>query len=147
MAVTWSLHSQLAADTQVAGDFPLSRVLVMNDSQYPWVILVPRVAEIRESYELEALQQQQLLQESALLSMWLMKRFQGDKLNVAALGNVVPQLHIHHIVRFTTDAAWPSPVWGKHPAVAYSQTALATFCHELKMGLKLQDAETNREFV
>lgn len=138
MTDVWTLDPQLAADTKAAGDLPLSRVLVMNDSQYPWVILVPRVAGIREIYELEAMQQQQLLQESTFLSMWLMKRFQGDKLNIGALGNMVPQLHMHHIVRFQTDVAWPSPVWGKHPAVAYNQAELDDLCAALKAGLRLQ---------
>lgn len=138
MTDIWTLDTQLAADTKSVGDLPLCRVLVMNDSQYPWVILVPRVAGIREIYELEAMQQQQLLQESTFLSMWLMKHFQGEKLNIGALGNVVPQLHVHHIVRFKTDAAWPSPVWGKHLAVAYEEKALHEFCDALKEGLRLQ---------
>lgn len=138
MTDIWTLDTQLAADTKSVGDLPLSRVLVMNDSQYPWVILVPRVAGIREIYELEAIQQQQLLQESTFLSMWLMKHCQGEKLNIGALGNMVPQLHVHHIVRFKSDAAWPSPVWGKHPAVAYEATALSELCEALKAGLRLQ---------
>jgi len=138
MTDIWTLDTQLAADTKSVGDLPLCRVLVMNDSQYPWVILVPRVAGIREIYELEAMQQQQLLQESTFLSMWLMKHFKGEKLNIGALGNVVPQLHMHHIVRFKADPAWPSPVWGKHPAVAYEEKALNEFCDALKEGLRLQ---------
>ncbi|WP_113907305.1 HIT domain-containing protein [Aliidiomarina celeris] len=138
--MSWQLHAQLANDTRIAGDLPLSRVLVMNDRHYPWVILVPRVADIREIYELGAMEQQQLLQESSRLSMFLMERFQGDKMNVAALGNMVPQLHVHHIVRFKNDLAWPQPVWGKAPAEAYPESELSDFCSQLATGLKLQPA-------
>lgn len=119
MATAFELHPQLTADTLLLGDWPLSRVLLMNDRQYPWCILVPRRADIRESYQLSPDDQQQLWKESILLGQTLMTLFNGDKLNVAALGNMVPQLHWHHIVRFKTDPAWPAPVWGKVPCVTY----------------------------
>jgi len=138
MADEWILDSTLAADAVTVGELPLSRVLIMQDSQYPWVILVPRVPGVREIYELEPMQQQQLLQESTFTAMWLMKHFKGDKLNIGALGNVVPQLHLHHIVRFETDAAWPQPVWGVHPAKPYAEKTLAEFSRALKEGLRLQ---------
>lgn len=138
MTDVWTLDSKLAADTFTVGDLPLSRVLIMQDSQYPWVVLVPRIAGVREIYELEPMQQQQLLQESTFTAMWLMKHFQGDKLNIGALGNVVPQLHLHHIVRFETDAAWPQPVWGQHPAKPYTGEELDAFSNALKEGLRLQ---------
>ncbi|MDM4770515.1 HIT domain-containing protein [Solimonas sp. SE-A11] len=120
-SVSFALHPRLNADCIVAGDWPLSRLLLMNDSQYPWYILVPRRADIREIHELDAADQTQLFRESMILSRALAQAYKGDKLNIAALGNMVSQLHLHHIVRFTSDAAWPSPVWGKHPAVPYSE--------------------------
>ena len=121
----FDLHPQLAADTFIVGDLPLCRVLLMNDSRYPWTILVPRRAGLRELYELHEADLQRYWRESMLLSRALMGAYQGDKLNIAALGNMVPQLHIHHVVRFKTDAAWPAPVWGKHPALHYTADALA----------------------
>jgi diadenosine tetraphosphate (Ap4A) HIT family hydrolase len=124
-AMSFELHPQLAADTHLVGDLPLCRLLLMNDRQYPWTILVPRQAGLREIYQLSDADQQRLWRESALLSRTLMRAFNGDKLNLAALGNMVPQLHVHHIVRYLSDAAWPAPVWGKHPAQPYSATALA----------------------
>ncbi len=119
-----ALHPQLAADCIVLGRFPLCHLLLMNDRNYPWFILVPDRADIREIYQLEATDRNQLLAESCLLSEFLMNEFNGDKLNVAALGNMVPQLHLHHVVRYAADPAWPTPVWGKHPALPYSESAL-----------------------
>jgi diadenosine tetraphosphate (Ap4A) HIT family hydrolase len=121
---SFALHPQLAADTVVIGDWPLSLVLLMNDANYPWLILVPRRNEIREIYQLAESDQIQFLRESSALGEALMKEFSADKLNVAALGNMVPQLHIHHIVRFAADIAWPKPVWGAHPAQPYPQEEL-----------------------
>src|SRR5262245_27562488 len=98
--MSFELHPRLAADTIVLGDFPLCRLLLMNDAQYPWFILVPRRAGAREIYQLDERDQQQLLKESAQLSRAVMDAFRGEKLNVAALGNLVPQLHVHHVVRY-----------------------------------------------
>ncbi len=120
MTDAWTLHAQLAADSVAVGDFALSRLLLSNDANYPWFILVPRRAGVREIHELSDADQMQLLRESSLLGRTLMSQFKGTKLNVAALGNVVPQLHLHHIVRFSGDAAWPAPVWGRVPAAAYA---------------------------
>lgn len=116
----FSLHPQLAADCTLAADAPLSQLLLMNDSQYPWFILVPRRAGLREIYELDSADQQQLLAESVALGRAAMQAYGGDKLNVAALGNMVPQLHVHHVVRRVGDPAWPAPVWGRHPPIAYT---------------------------
>lgn len=127
----FELHPQLTADTRVIGDFPLCRLLVVNDSQYPWLILVPRRAGIRESYQLIYNDQQQLLLESNTLSRLLMSHFEGDKLNIAALGNMVPQLHIHHIVRFKTDLAWPKPIWGVAPNLPYEEEKLEAIISDL----------------
>lgn len=114
------LDSRLQQDTLVIGDFPLCRLLLSNDSNYPWFILVPRRADIVEVFDLDAEDQLRLWQETTLLSQLLKNLFNADKLNVAALGNVVSQLHMHVIVRQRADAAWPAPVWGKHPAQPYT---------------------------
>ncbi len=127
----FELHPQLSADTIVIGDLPLCRLLLVNDSQYPWLILVPRRVDIQENYQLDEPDRQQLLIESNTLSLLLMNHFDGDKLNVAALGNMVPQLHIHHIVRFKTDPAWPQPVWGVSPNLPYEEVILGTLVSKL----------------
>ena len=116
----FSLAPELQRDCIELADWPLCKVLLMNDSQYPWFILVPRVADVKEIIDLSEELQITLLQESGKLSKLLQQVFSPDKLNIAALGNMVPQLHVHHIARFTTDPAWPAPIWGKLPAVPYS---------------------------
>ncbi|HEX5339290.1 MAG TPA: HIT domain-containing protein [Gammaproteobacteria bacterium] len=115
----FTLHPQLEKDTIPLGAFPLSLLLLMNDSNYPWFILVPQRNDIRELHELDDADRTRLLNESTLLSRALIRAFTPDKLNIAALGNQVPQLHLHHIVRYTRDPAWPAPVWGKLPARPY----------------------------
>lgn len=131
----FTLHPQLATDCFVLGEAPLSRVLLMNDAQYPWCILVPRRANTREIYQLDATDRRQLLDESITLGETLMRIFSGDKLNVAALGNVVPQLHLHHIVRRHGDPAWPAPVWGRHPARPYTVQERSEFAARLGTAL------------
>lgn len=116
----FTLHETLKQDCFVLGALPLSLLLMSRDANYPWFILVPQRAEITEIYQLTAEDQQQLLLESEVLSRALMAEFAGDKLNIAALGNMVPQLHIHHIVRFKGDAAWPKPVWGQVAGKVFS---------------------------
>jgi len=118
------IHSQLTDDCIHLGRFRLCHLLLMNGRNYPWYILVPDRVDIREIYQLTPADRQQLLDESCLLSEFLMDEFEGEKLNVAALGNQVPQLHLHHIVRFETDPAWPSPVWGKQPPMPYTDETL-----------------------
>lgn len=113
------IHPQLLKDCQVIGKMSLCHLLLMQDANYPWFILVPDRERIREIYELSETDQKKLLEESSRLGKALMKGFDGDKLNVAALGNVVPQLHIHHIVRYRDDPAWPAPVWGRFAARPY----------------------------
>ncbi len=131
----FQLAPELARDCFVVTELPLCRVLLMNDSQYPWLILVPKVEGTREIIDLSEAQQLQLWQESAQVSRILQSLFNADKLNVAALGNMVPQLHIHHIARFKTDVAWPKPVWGQHPAVAYSDDAAQALIEKLQQAL------------
>ncbi len=118
------LHPQLATDCIVLRKLRLCHLLLMNDASYPWFILVPDRDDITEIYQLSNEDQLLLQQESTRLGAFLMKHFKGDKLNIAALGNIVPQLHIHHIVRYERDIAWPKPVWGLHLAVPYRQDKL-----------------------
>ena len=106
------LHPQLEKDCTVLGEFTLCSLLLVNDANYPWFILLPNRENITEIHQLSVSDQQQLLSESMFFCHCLEDIYQPDKLNIAALGNVVPQLHIHHIARFTTDACWPAPVWG-----------------------------------
>jgi len=110
----------------------LSRVLLMNDSSYPWLILVPERAGLREFYELDPMDRYRLSDEIVLASDVLRSLYNPDKLNVAALGNQVPQLHLHVIARRVTDAAWPGPVWGKVPAVPYGKKNLTRRLDELR---------------
>ena len=116
---TFQLHAQLKQDCFIVGQFELCLVLLLNDSQFPWFILVPQRENIREIYELQSEDQQLLIQESSYFSQRLATIFEAEKLNVAAIGNIVPQLHVHHIVRYQTDKAWPAPVWGKFAATTY----------------------------
>jgi len=126
------IHPQLANDCLVLGRFPLCHFLLVKDANYPWFILLPDRDDIQEIYQLSERDQNQLLIESSELSSKLMQIFNGDKFNIAALGNQVPQLHLHHIVRYKTDPAWPGPVWGKVPARAYSDLQLDDIILKLK---------------
>jgi len=133
----WSLHPKLAADTVNLGDLPLSRVLVMNDANYPWAILVPRRADITEVIDLDEAEQAQLMNEVTRVARALRVVTDCHKLNIAALGNAVPQLHVHVIARFRTDAAWPKPVWGAVPPLAYEPAALHDFMVPLRKEIGL----------
>lgn len=128
----FQLHERLANDTVKIGSFTLSEVLLMNDANYPWIILVPRREGISEIHQLNEQDQQQLLRESVLVAGKLQVHFQADKMNIAALGNVVPQLHIHHIARYTKDIAWPKPVWGFQAAMPYDAVELDITLASLK---------------
>ncbi len=96
----------------------------MNDSRYPWCILVPQRSDMTEIFQLSEADQNQLNKESIYLSQKLAETFSADKMNIAALGNVVPQLHIHHVVRYKNDHTWPAPIWGVGEAVKYEQAEL-----------------------
>jgi diadenosine tetraphosphate (Ap4A) HIT family hydrolase len=128
----WTLHPQLLRDTENLGDLPLSRVLVMNDADYPWLILVPRKADITEVIDLDDGEQTQLMRELTLAARALREVTGCHKLNIAAMGNAVPQLHVHVIARFRHDAAWPKPVWGVTLARAYDRGALERFMLRLR---------------
>lgn len=125
------LHPQLEKDCFVLGEFRLCTLLLLNDANYPWFILLPNREYIKEIHQLSESDQQQLLAESMFFSQCLEQVFQPDKINIAALGNVVPQLHIHHIARFTGDACWPAPVWGAVPAIAYDEQQLENIKNQL----------------
>ena len=118
--MSFTLAPELVRDTVPLGRLKLSLVLLMNDATYPWIILVPERAEVREIYQLDPSDQHQLIQESSLVARALTSAFRPDKINIAALGNMVPQLHMHHIARFKGDSAWPHPVWGRSPPRPYS---------------------------
>jgi len=124
MTEDFQLHERLAADCVTVADWPLCRVLLMNDASYPWLILVPRRAGLREIHEVAEADLPDLTAEIRSASRTLEAVFKADKINVGALGNMVPQLHIHVIARFKDDPAWPGPVWGKQPAVPYEAEAL-----------------------
>ena len=123
MNETWSLHPQLAQDTVPVGDLALSRLLLANDANYPWLILVPRRAGLVEIIDLSGHHRLELMEEIADAASALKAIIECEKLNIAALGNQVAQLHVHVIARRHSDAAWPNPVWGAaapsayHPAV------------------------------
>jgi diadenosine tetraphosphate (Ap4A) HIT family hydrolase len=131
----FSLDSRLQQDTLVMGDFPLCRLLLMNDANYPWFILVPRREAVSELFQLDAADQQQLWLETTRLAETLKDAFVADKMNVATLGNVVSQLHMHVIVRRREDQAWPAPVWGRHPARAYETGEIASIRERLRLVL------------
>lgn len=126
------LHDQLAADTFQIAESELNLLLLMNDKNYPWCILVPKVADIKEAFQLSRNNQHQLNDESSLLAETLMDSFQAHKINVAALGNMVPQLHIHHIARFREDPCWPKPVWGQVTAKPYDEASKNAIIDTLK---------------
>lgn len=113
MTDTFALHPRLAADTTQIAHWPLCRVLLMNDARFPWLILVPERPEMREIHDLAAADRATLAEEIARASRLMQDRLQAHKMNVAALGNQVPQLHVHVIARFTGDPAWPNPVWSQ----------------------------------
>ena len=131
-ASAWSLHSQLKKDTIDIGDLPLCKVLVIKDAHYPWLLLVPRREGAVEIIDLDDVEQAQLMTEISRVSRALKEITKCDKLNVAALGNLVPQLHVHVIARRTGDAAWPRPVWGVMPPLAHDAEEVQNFINALR---------------
>jgi diadenosine tetraphosphate (Ap4A) HIT family hydrolase len=123
----WSLHPQLAKDTVNLGDLPLSRVLIIRDANYPWLLLVPRRKGVSEIIDLNEVEQAHLMTEITRVARALKTVTPCTKLNVAALGNVVPQLHVHIISRRENDPAWPRPVWGVVPALPFDPVELEKF--------------------
>ena len=134
----WSLHPQLAADTVPVGDLALSRVLLANDGNFPWLILVPRRPGLTEIIDLEENEQIQLMGEIDAAARALKSVTECEKLNVAALGNQVAQLHVHLIARRHSDPAWPKPVWGAIPPVAYNAAVRDGLIGALRRGLQIK---------
>jgi len=122
---SFELHTRLAADTVALGRFDLCRVLLMNDSRFPWCILVPERPGVAEIHQLSDADQVSLIRESSLLASRMAETFHADKMNVAVLGNIVSQLHLHHVARYRNDDAWPGPVWGSGKAVRYEAQVLS----------------------
>ena len=133
----FQLHERLQQDCIAIGRFSLCQLLMMNDQQFPWFILVPERAYIKEIYQLNAADRQLFSEESCYLAENMAELFNADKMNVAAIGNMVPQLHIHHIVRYQTDKAWPAPVWGKFTAQAYTEQQIIELIAKVKAQLKI----------
>jgi diadenosine tetraphosphate (Ap4A) HIT family hydrolase len=130
---SFTLHPTLAQDTIEVIRLPLCRVLLMKDSRFPWLILVPERVSVREIHELPAGDRAVLIEEIAQASEALMRLVQPEKLNVGALGNIVPQLHIHVIARCATDPAWPGPVWGSGAAIPYAEEELEEMRGRLRL--------------
>jgi len=128
----WSLHPQLARDTTVIGDLALSRLLVVNDANWPWLLLVPRRPGVSEIIDLDEVERAQLMTEISRVACALKEVTACDKLNVAALGNVVPQLHVHVIARRSGDAGWPKPIWGAAAPLAHDARELDRFVTAIK---------------
>jgi diadenosine tetraphosphate (Ap4A) HIT family hydrolase len=128
----WELHPELDKDTVALGDLPLSRVLVINDATFPWLLLVPRRRGVAEIIDLDEVEQAQLMTEITRVSRALKDVTACDKLNIAALGNAVPQLHIHILARRRGDATWPKPVWGVLPPQPHDPGALERFMTALR---------------
>lgn len=126
------LDQRLKDDTLEIRSLKLSKVLLMKDRSFPWLIIVPEREDIREIYELPADDRAALIEEISLASQVIIKLYKPDKINIGALGNVVPQLHIHVIGRFRTDRAWPGPVWGTGPAEPYTEEGLRAACESFK---------------
>jgi diadenosine tetraphosphate (Ap4A) HIT family hydrolase len=122
--MTVDLDPRLAADTVALGRFPLSRVLLMNDARYPWLILVPDRPGLIELFDLDDAGQGLLMREISAAARALTQAFKPDKINVGALGNIVAQLHVHVVARSAGDPAWPGPVWGQGTPAPYAAPAL-----------------------
>ena len=122
--MSFQLHPRLAADTRFIADWPLCRVLLMNDARYFWIVLVPRRDGVTEITELSAQDRAGLMEETARAGR-IIKAAGAAKLNIGALGNIVPPLHLHVVGRNSGDPAWPGPIWGHSPAVPYDAAALA----------------------
>ena len=137
MTTPFQLHPRLQQDCITIGRFELCQLLMMNDSHYPWFILVPEKADIQELYQLSKPEQFTLLEESSYLAENLAALYKADKMNIAAIGNLVPQLHIHHIVRYQNDKAWPDPVWGKFAALPYTEQQIADNITRIKKQLNI----------
>jgi len=128
----FTLHERLLEDTRDIIPLAVSRVLLMNDSSFPWLILVPERAGVREMYDLGQEDRAIFIEEISLASEIIQQLFAPDKINIGALGNLVPQLHMHVVGRFRNDRAWPGPVWGSGPSTPYEKKELDTVCGRIQ---------------
>lgn len=135
----FAIHSQLSSDSINLGSFALCEVLLMNDNRFPWIILVPRIPQLQDFHEIPIQHRDTLFLEIEQCSRAIQNIWAVDKMNVAALGNQVSQLHIHVIGRRTTDLAWPNPVWGSGTPIPYDTTRLKTIVQSLTNVLELQE--------
>ena len=131
----FDLHARLGADTAFVADWSLSRVLAMNDARYPWLVLVPRRTQASEIHDLSVADRAALMEEIARASASLKSLAGATKINVGALGNLVPQLHVHIVARNPGDFAWPGPVWGQGEAQPYDPAGLSAVITRLRAGL------------
>jgi diadenosine tetraphosphate (Ap4A) HIT family hydrolase len=136
--MSFLLDPRLAADTHAIGELPLSTLLLMDDARFPWLILVPRIAGARELLDLDETDRGSLLAELSEVGRVIETLLRPDKLNIAALGNIVPQLHMHLIARYTNDVAWPQPVWGRGERIRYAHSARTLRIAELRKALANQ---------
>ena len=135
MGGAFTLHERLAADSVAVGVAALCEIRLMNDRRYPWLMLVPRRPGLREIHELPEAERRQLVEEIAAASRALQAESGAEKMNVGALGNLVPQLHVHVVARRAGDPAWPGPVWGHGRAEPYEAAALAGWLDRLRRAL------------
>ncbi len=135
--MSFALDARLSRDADFVGDWPLCRVLLMNDSRWPWLVLVPRRANLVELADLDPADRALLIEEAALAAEWLKAHAKAGKVNVGALGNVVRQLHVHVVARHAGDPAWPGPVWGFGAAVPYADRESRALIMAARAGLRL----------
>ena len=133
MIKDFELHPRLTGDTVCLGQLPLSRVLLMQERRYPWIILVPTLPDLKEITDLSETDQSRLIFESSLVARQMQRHLMPDKINIAAIGNLVSQLHWHVIARYRNDAAWPSPVWGRFTPEAYARDELISLLERLQL--------------
>lgn len=133
--MSFTLDATLAGDTLAFGSLSLCQLLLMKHADFPWIILVPRVDGAREIVDLTLPQRHALMDDITAASHLMQRVFTPDKLNVAALGNVVPQLHVHLIARFANDPAWPAPVWGVPASQPWSERLEAARLQALRDGM------------
>jgi diadenosine tetraphosphate (Ap4A) HIT family hydrolase len=138
--MSFALHPRLAADSVEVGEAPLSQLRLFDDRRFPWLLLVPALPELREIHELSAADRGQLIEEVAAVSRVLVELVSPTKVNVGALGNLVPQLHVHVVARFEGDAAWPVPVWGSGERVPYAEAERERFVATLRAALAREPA-------
>ncbi len=133
--MSFSLDARLSSDTDFVGDLPLCRLLLMNDSRWPWLVLVPRRDNLAELSDLEAVDRTRLIEEAARMADWLKAHTRAEKINLGALGNIVRQLHVHVVARSAGDPGWPGPVWGFGAAVPYEDNEFRAMMAAARAGL------------